>query len=110
MVYNPKRVGATEKEEKSYRRGFDQGVAAFAAALDIEERFIEELGFLLRVKSFRYGHDEVLKLCGSKSCPKPTYEEKKELRETILQHITIGEAISIIKKIKPEALSPTNFF
>ena len=109
MVYNPKRGGATEKEEKSYRRGFDQGVAAFAAALDIEERFIEELAFPLRVKSFRYGHDEVLKLCGSKSCPNPPYEEKKELRETILQHITLREALGIVKAIKPEALSPTNF-
>lgn len=46
----------SQDEEKAYRRGFDQGVAALASALGIPSGDFQQSVFKQRVKDFRSGH------------------------------------------------------
>ena len=48
------RTKAALAEDKGYRRGFDQGVAALAYALGIPSEQLQRSAFKQRVKNFRY--------------------------------------------------------
>ena len=68
----------SEAEEKGYRRGFDQGVAAMAYALGIKGSDLQKTIFKRRVADFRYGDIE-----DSKCLWSTTDEESQELRDIV---------------------------
>lgn len=71
--FTPQAHSTTEGEEIAYRRGFDQGAAAFAYALGISNENLQRLAFKRRVVDFRYGR--------VKDAPwTPTAAEQEEFR------------------------------
>jgi hypothetical protein len=46
--------GRSQEEDRGYRRGFDQGVAALAYALGIDNQLLQETAFKKRVADFRH--------------------------------------------------------
>ena len=95
-IFTPKGLSSSPEEEKAYRRGFDQGVSSVFFSFGVENRVYQKLGYNQRISSFRYGHDEVLKVCNSHEYPQPTKKEKSEIREAILNFVTYQEAQEII--------------
>ncbi len=63
-----------EEEDRGYRRGFDQGVAALAYALGLKNRDLQDLTWKKRVTDFRHYRLEEAPCW-------PTDEEKAELRQ-----------------------------
>ena len=63
-------------EEKSYRRGFDQGAAAMAYALGIDGATLGSLAFKRRIADFRFGRV-------AKAPWEPTGTERMELRAAL---------------------------
>ena len=72
--FQPRHLANSEDEEIGYRRGFDQGVAAFAYALGIDNVTLQRLAFKRRSTDFRHG-----RLAEAPSIATPA--EKAELRQ-----------------------------
>lgn len=63
-----------QEEDRGYRRGFDQGVAALAYALGLKDCDLQYLTWKKRVRDFRHYRLEEAPCW-------PTDEEKAELRQ-----------------------------
>lgn len=74
--FAPHHLARTHDEEIGYRRGFDQGVAAMAYALGIDNDVLQRLAWKQRVTAFRRGDV-------SESPMVPTAEERAELHRLL---------------------------
>lgn len=68
----------SKDEDKGYRRGFDQGVAALAYALGIPNNQLQRTAFKKRVNDFRWG-----RLKEADTLWKATDAESAQLRDLI---------------------------
>lgn len=66
-AFEPQQLARTHDEELGYRRGFDQGVAALAYALGIDNATLQQLAWKQRVRDFRAGRIAVAPITASDS-------------------------------------------
>jgi len=76
------------REERAYRRGFDQGVAMLAYSINITNTDLQKLDWKKKLKQWRAATN-LYKYIGSNSYmvnsepPRPTKKEKKQILNTI---------------------------
>ena len=84
-------------EDRGYRRGFDQGVAALAYCLGISNNDLQASAYKQRVKAFRSG-----RLFDAASLWRCSTQERTELRSLLISEIRADEYVDRIANAKQD--------